>query len=65
MSVITRFGFLFGCMKVTRTAENKGVAIISVSTPKVKLILGQPKQALLAFMMSKVMNVSWSIKMGM
>ena len=44
MSVITRFGFLFGSMSVTRTAiDNKDVAIVSVATPKNKFSIRATK----------------------
>jgi len=44
MSVITRFGFLFGSMSVTRTAiDDKEVAIVSVATPKTKFSIRATK----------------------
>lgn len=49
MSVITRFGFLFGSMKVTRTAEDKGVSIISVETPKAKFSVRATKTGFISF----------------
>ena len=49
MSVITRFGFLFGSMKVTRTAEDKGVAIISVATPKTRFSVRATKTGQIRF----------------